>query len=155
LNLDSIRRTSSNNVSVIDDAMKSFGADLPELNMDFPEEKEVYQALAFYNESQGHYFENQYPEFRFVRWHENGVDVVPNNGSKAATLQFLADRVGIKHENVIAFGDGRNDLEMLAKAGIGVAMGNGADYVQAAADMVTDTNERDGIAKALKKLDLI
>ena len=55
----------------------------------------------------------------------------------------------------IAFGDSMNDSEMLQTAGIGVAMGNASDAVKALADLVCDCCECDGIAKALKQLDLI
>jgi hydroxymethylpyrimidine pyrophosphatase-like HAD family hydrolase len=56
---------------------------------------------------------NNYERLRFVRWHENSVDVVPHNGSKAATILHLAEQVGIAKEDVISFGDGQNDREML------------------------------------------
>ena len=88
----------------------------------------------------------------FVRWHENSVDVVPHDGSKAVTIMNLANRVGIAPEDVISFGDGQNDREMLRMSGIGVAMGNAVPEVQAEAKMVTDTNDQDGIWKALKEL---
>ena len=53
-------------------------------------------------------------------------------------------------QNIIAFGDGENDREMLSHAGIGVAMGNASPSIQKVATMVTDTNDNDGIWKALK-----
>ena len=56
----------------------------------------------------------------------------------------------IDQEEIIAFGDGENDMEMLQFAGIGVAMGNATDELKAQADYVTDTNENDGVAKAIR-----
>ena len=53
---------------------------------------------------------------------------------------------------VISFGDAANDIPMLEVAGMGVAMGNASGEVKAAADMVTLTNNEDGIAAALEKL---
>ena len=50
----------------------------------------------------------------------------------------------------MACGDGDNDLEMLKAVGVGVAMGNADEAVKAAADYVTDTNEK-GVAKAVEK----
>ncbi|MFP9181153.1 HAD hydrolase family protein, partial [Enterococcus faecalis] len=67
---------------------------------------------------------SSYDKIRFVRWHENSVDVVPKNGSKAATILHLAEQVGIPHKDIISFGDGQNDREMLRMSGIGIAMGN-------------------------------
>ena len=55
-------------------------------------------------------------------------------------------------EETIAFGDGTNDLTMLRAAGLGVAMGNAAPEVKAAADMVTDDNEHSGVAKVIRKI---
>ena len=56
---------------------------------------------------------------------------------------------GIPMEETIAFGDDRNDLEMIREAGIGVAMGNAIDIVKETADHVTDSCENLGVVKAL------
>ena len=69
-------------------------------------------------------------------------------------VQYL-DENGLKREEIMAFGDGENDIDMLKFAGIGVAMGNASDEVKAAADYVTDSVDADGIAKALKHFGLI
>ena len=53
---------------------------------------------------------------------------------------------------VMAFGDGNNDIDMLKHVGVGVVMGNANDLVKAASDFVTDTINDDGIFKALKNL---
>ncbi len=58
----------------------------------------------------------------------------------------------IDHKVIIAFGDNENDIEMLQLAGTGVAMGNAPDHVKSAADMVTDTNDNDGVYKILKQV---
>lgn len=154
VSLDNIKRSSSNNVGVMEEAMHSFGAVLPELDQYFVEEQEIYQALAFFDKNYDDRFAD-YDKIRFVRWHENSVDVVPHDGSKAATIVHLADQVGIAQEDIISFGDGQNDREMLRMSGIGVAMGNAAPEVQAEAKLVTDTNDQDGIWKALKELAFI
>lgn len=154
VSLDSIKRFSSNRIDMMEDAMHSFGAHLPEFDEYFVEKQDVYQALAFFDHSYDQKF-SAYDRIRFVRWHENSVDVVPHDGSKAVTIMNLANRVGIAPEDVISFGDGQNDREMLRMSGIGVAMGNAVPEVQAEAKMVTDTNDQDGIWKALKELALI
>lgn len=51
----------------------------------------------------------------------------------------------------MAFGDAGNDLAMLVSAGLGVAMENGFDYVKEAADVVTKTNDEDGVAFLVNK----
>lgn len=155
IEMDQARRMTSFNVGKMARAMMSFGSVLPELETMFPETREVYQALAFFDESYQHQFESSFPTFDFVRWHEECVDVVPKNGSKAATIQYMAQRLGIQQEDIIAFGDGNNDREMLRLAGVGVVMGNATEEVQACGDLVTATNDDDGIWKALKTLQLV
>ena len=59
------------------------------------------------------------------------------------------EKLHIRPEEVIAFGDAENDISMLEYAGIGVAMGNATEKVKEIADEVTDTNDNDGIAKSL------
>ena len=60
--------------------------------------------------------------------------------------------MGVTMEETIAFGDGTNDLTMLRAAGLGVAMGNAAPEVKAAAGMVTDDNEHSGVAKVIREI---
>lgn len=79
------------------------------------------------------------------------LDLAPDGVSKASGLEFLCDRLGIAQADVLAVGDGNNDMEMLAWAGRGVAMGHGPDSLKAAADAVTDGIEDDGLAKELQK----
>lgn len=71
---------------------------------------------------------------------------------KGRALAGALPRIGIELAEVAAFGDAQNDLTMLTSAGTGVAMGNATDEVKAAADMVTLTNNEDGIAHALEKI---
>ena len=61
------------------------------------------------------------------------------------------EKLGIRPEECIAFGDAENDISMLEYAGIGVAMGNATDQVKAIADEITLSNEEDGIAHSLYK----
>lgn len=77
------------------------------------------------------------------------VEVLPSGTSKGGALADLVDDMGIAPEQVLACGDGENDIEMLQLAGIGVAMGNADEAVQAAADFVTRPCHEDGVAHAL------
>ena len=77
------------------------------------------------------------------------LELVPKGVDKAHTLQRLLEIKGLTREQVIAFGDGYNDLSMILFAGMGVAMGNGVPEVKEKADYVTLSNEEDGIAAAL------
>ena len=72
--------------------------------------------------------------------------------TKREGVERLAGMLGVKQEEVVAFGDNSNDIGMLKWAGTGVAVGNAAPSVQAAADMVTTRNDEGGFAKALETL---
>ncbi len=81
----------------------------------------------------------------------NNIELNEAGVHKGVGLVKLAETLGFSAENVMACGDGGNDVEMLRAVGLGVAMGNAPDEVKRAARDVTDTNERDGVAKALEK----
>lgn len=75
--------------------------------------------------------------------------------SKGSALRAMAEQLGIAQQQVIAFGDGSNDIEMLEYAGTGIAMGSASEKVKRHADMVTLDCGHDGIAVALQQLNLI
>lgn len=70
---------------------------------------------------------------------------------KAATLAWLADHDGLGAQDVVAFGDMPNDLQLLGWAGWGVAMGNAEQQVKDVADEITASNEDDGVARVLER----
>jgi len=71
--------------------------------------------------------------------------------NKGVALAALAKRLGIAQEDVMAIGDSFNDLEMIKYAGLGVAMGNARSEIKEQADIVTATNEDDGVAEAIER----
>ena len=89
--------------------------------------------------------------FNVVRSNPNFLEFIPNKSSKGTGLRSLCIRLGYPVERSIAFGDAENDLHMLETAGLGVAMENGFDVVKAAADVVTKTNDEDGVALVIEK----
>ena len=80
------------------------------------------------------------------------LEVIPAVINKGQGIRDICGVLGLKTAQVIAFGDAANDIPMLEAAGVGVAMGNASEAVKAAADMVTASNNDDGIAVALEKL---
>lgn len=149
------RRNEEADVSITT-AMKSVGYGVPKYDADFYLHNSLVQCLLFYREDEKQFYENgQFSKFRFVRWHDSGVDVLPHDGSKANTVIRVALENGFKVEDTIAFGDGLNDLEMIEKVGTGVAMGNALESVKLRADKVTKSCNEDGIYIALKELNLI
>ena len=79
------------------------------------------------------------------------IEVMAQGIDKAASLDRLAKSLGIKQEEVMAFGDGYNDLSMIEYAGMGISMANGVDGVKERANFITLSNDEDGIAYALDK----
>lgn len=80
------------------------------------------------------------------------LEITKNGTDKGTALEMLCNHLKIGLDKVIAFGDGENDLQFLNKAGTAVAMGNASDSVKAQADIITDTNNNQGVLKALKNL---
>jgi len=79
------------------------------------------------------------------------VEVMHKEASKTQAIQLLMKHYGLKQEEIIAIGDNYNDKGMIEFAGMGVAMGNAPDEIKAVANYVTDTNNNDGVAKALQQ----
>ena len=79
------------------------------------------------------------------------LDLAPVGVSKASGLAHVAERLGVEAADVLAIGDGRNDIEMLRWAGRGVAMGQAVEPVIAAADDVTGTVYEDGAATEIAR----
>ena len=71
--------------------------------------------------------------------------------TKGAALAALCRALGVDPLDTAAFGDGTNDVSMLAAAGVGVAMANGAPETRQAADLVTVSNQEDGVALVLDR----
>ncbi|MGL4609082.1 MAG: Cof-type HAD-IIB family hydrolase [Trueperaceae bacterium] len=82
-------------------------------------------------------------------------EVNPHDVHKASAVAYVAQHFGLTLSDVVAFGDGENDLTMIREAGTGVAMGNAVDSVKAVSKLLTASNDEDGIAVALQKLGLV
>lgn len=121
------------------------------LNTDF------YKILLMGDEEQLSEFETFIPqewrdEFYVVRSQKYLVEVLKKGVNKAFGLEKLAAKLNIKPSEIAAIGDAANDIEMLEYAGLAIAMGNASKEVKAIADIVTDTNENNGVIKAIDKL---
>jgi Cof subfamily protein (haloacid dehalogenase superfamily) len=108
--------------------------------------KEVESALSPYFDVTASSFEK--PD-------ETSGEVTMAGINKAYGMKVIGDYLGISKADMIAFGDGPNDIDMLEYAGVGIAMGNAGEYTKSAADMVTDRISEDGIYNALEKLGII
>lgn len=139
----------------VKESLESLKFPYPELKENFHLNNHVYQALIFAGFEDEEMYRENFKEFHFLRWHEHSFDVVPTGASKARGIIKLAEIIGFKLEDVFAFGDGLNDVEMLRAVGVGVAMGNGVQEAKNAADYVTKHVDEDGIYHALKHFKLI
>lgn len=93
--------------------------------------------------------------YQTIRWHPHSVDFLPKAASKARGIARSCAQLGIAREEVMAFGDGLNDVEMLEYAGYAVAMGNARAQTKAAADYVTTDVGDDGVYRALQALGVL
>lgn len=118
-------------------------------------QNEIYQAIIFCPQENQAVYEEAYPDLKFIRWHPLGMDVLPGNGSKANGIAQMIKVLGVAKEDVYAFGDGLNDIEMLGYVGHGIAMGNAEDEVKAAATYVTKHVSENGIYEGLKMVGLL
>ncbi len=79
------------------------------------------------------------------------LELVPKGIDKAQSLSVLLSKIGMTREEMIAVGDGFNDLSMIKYAGLGVAMANAQPVVRENADFITLSNEEDGVAHVVRK----
>ena len=115
----------------------------------------VYLVNVFADEADVNRVLADMPHCRMTRWNPYGVDIIAAGNSKAKGMERVLHYYGIDREEIIAFGDGENDMEMLQFAGIGVAMGNADPEVKEIADYVTDSVGEGGITHALQHFKLI
>jgi len=121
----------------------------------FYEGKKIYQSLLFCTEQEENFYREKFPQFEFVRWHEFSMDVMPARGSKAKGIDALMKHLNLSMDQVYAFGDGLNDVEMLSFVKNSIAMGNAEEPVKQVAKYVTNHVEEDGILKGLQLVGLL
>ncbi|MGL5379862.1 sugar-phosphatase [Clostridium sp.] len=92
-----------------------------------------------------------YEKYTVVKSTPYFLEFLNKEANKGTGVELLANHLGIKREEVITMGDAGNDLHMIEYAGLGVAMENAFEEVKKAADYITDSNNNDGVAKAIEK----
>lgn len=148
-------RTSTEHNRYSGEDCEAFKLKLPALEPDYYKGREIYQCLLFCKqEDEGDYKEN-FSDLGFIRWHLYGSDILPPGGSKARGIAAIIERTGFKHEDVYAFGDGLNDIEMLQYVHHSVAMGNAQDIVKQAARYITKDVAEDGVLHGLRMVGLL
>ena len=118
---------------------------------------DFYKLLLLGDEEQLNEFETFIPqewrnEFYVVRSQKYLIEVLTKGVNKAFGLEKLAKELNIQSSEIAAIGDAANDIEMLKYAGLAIAMGNASEEVKTISDIVTDTNENNGVIKAIDQL---
>ncbi len=134
-----------------EDARSTFARDLRPL---VPEHTEIVLCTSPDSEYLGRIFAAARKRFKGVRvlfTHPFGVDILPQEATKSRALTWLTQYLNIPREEVVAVGNGENDIDMLSWAGLGVAMGDGTPGAKAAADVVAPPFDRDGLAWAIER----
>lgn len=88
-------------------------------------------------------------KFSTMRNETFSFEILNKNSSKGKALEFLSDHLNIERDQVMAFGDNMNDIEMIEHAGVSVAMENGKNELKSKAKYVAKSNSDDGVAKFL------
>ena len=92
------------------------------------------------------------PGLTLTRSGRENFEILAGGADKGRALRLLGEEWGISPEETAAIGDSDNDLAMLRAVGCPVAMGNAPDRVKAVCVMVTDSNDRNGAARAIERL---
>jgi len=87
----------------------------------------------------------------FTSSRKNFLEIIDKEVNKATALKALADRWGIRREEIMALGDSPNDREMIIYAGVGVAVENAHPEIRKVADYITCSNREDGVARAIER----
>ena len=122
----------------------------PLVDRENPKLDSVLQANIFVSpQEETEFMQTIMPDCVSARWTPVFADVNPIGVSKKIGLELFCNRYNIEASEIMAFGDGGNDLAMLTYAGIGIAMGNAGEEVKAIANYVTTDVDNDGILNAL------
>ena len=79
-------------------------------------------------------------------------DIFNHDNDKSKGIEMILDKVNLTWKDAICFGDSTNDIHMLKKADIGVAMGNASDYVKSFANFATTSTYEDGIYNGVMRI---
>ncbi|MFD2615986.1 Cof-type HAD-IIB family hydrolase [Terrilactibacillus laevilacticus] len=117
---------------------------------------EIYNILAFsfdhekLNEGKERF--SRRPEFSLVVSANHNFEIEDNQASKGLALERIANELQIPIEQTMAIGDSFNDLSMIERAGMGVAMGNARDEIKISSDRVTLDNNENGVAYIIREI---
>jgi Cof subfamily protein (haloacid dehalogenase superfamily) len=142
----------NNNLDLAFKGLKPFNIPVPdvkELNED------VYMLNLFVDDEYTSRFSNLTKDLTYLRLKQYGYDVFKNTVNKSTGIKHLLEILSIDVQDSMAFGDGKNDIEMLSYVGTGVCMGNGVDEAKKVSNYITTDINDNGISNALKHFNII
>lgn len=131
-----------------------FNMRFPQVDPEFKDYSQVFQINIFSQNDLSEAIIKASP-FHFLRASYNGYDVIEGKHFKEAGIAALKTLWNLQDHQIVAIGDGMNDVGMIDYAHIGIAMGNAQDPVKAVANYVTDRVENNGLYNAFKHFNLI
>lgn len=90
-----------------------------------------------------------------TRWYDEAYDIIPKSGGKKAGIQAVMNYYGLKKDELAAFGDGENDIEMFEVVGFAIAMKNASEFVKKKASIICDDVNQRGIIDGIEQLGLL
>ncbi len=115
----------------------------------------VYQMMIACSPDKYGHFTSNTRNVTMTSWSVKAADVIPANGGKGAAVEKMLGYYGISPDEAMAFGDGKNDIELLRTVGMGIAMGNASDEVKRCAKAVCPSVDEDGIYHYCKQQKMI
>lgn len=92
------------------------------------------------------------PNELYIQLSENKIGMIMNkSASKYRAIEFLAEQYHVDIEDIVAFGDDYNDMEMIERCGNGIAVSNALEIVKGVADQVCESNQNDGVARWIER----
>ena len=135
--------------------VKKMASELEKLNVQYILEggthsymKESFKNFYAFYDKVGVSSDPEYDYFNSIDY--NAFELYAKKNTKATGILKAIEHLNIPIENTYAFGDGKNDIEMLSTVGCGIAMGNACDEVKGYANKVTDTVHNDGVAVGIE-----
>lgn len=98
--------------------------------------------------------EAYYEKFNIYKSQSTILEVLPKNVDKGHAMRIVGDMLGLDKSQIMGIGDQENDLSLVQQAGFGVAMGNAIAMVKESADYITKSNNKSGVAHAIRKFAL-
>lgn len=130
-------------VERIYDFWRRHGDEIENINIHFESQDERHRLWKLFEQMDG---------ISVTSSQHNNIELVGKITSKATALRELCKMEGLSEDEIMAFGDSHNDMEMIKAAGFGVAMANGVKELKAAADFETLSNEEEGVCYAIRTL---